>query len=238
VGGDEQLYPVALRLSGRPCLVVGGGPVAARKVAGLVACGARVTVVAPAVDPAIGALATAGAGPEPHPSEEPGAPTTGGLGGTVAVARRPYRPGEAAGYRLVVTATGLPEVDGQVAADAEVAGVWVNSADDPDRCTFVLPSVHRDPPVTVAVSTGGSSPALAGWLRRRLGDAAGPGMGTLAALLEDARRRLRAAGRPTDAVDWRALLDGPLPGLVRDGDVEAAREILRRAVAEATAGPP
>ena len=102
----------------------------------------------------------------------------------------------------------------------------------------MLPSVHRDPPVTVAVSTGGSSPALAGWLRRRVGEAVGPGMGALAGLMEEARRQVQAAGLPTDAVDWHALLDGPLPGMVRAGDVDGAREILRRAVAGATAGPP
>lgn len=212
MGGDE-LYPVALRLVGRPCLVVGGGPVAARKCAGLVECGARVTVVAPRVDPSIEAL-----------------------GATVV--RRPYRSGEAGRYRLVVTATGIPEVDGQVAADADAAGVWVNSADDPDHCTFVLPSVHRDPPVTVAVSTGGASPALAVWLRRRIGEHLGPGVGVLAVLLEEARRDLKAGGLDTGAVDWSALLDGPLPELVRSGDLEAARRLLRRTVADATAGPP
>ena len=212
MGGDE-LYPVALRLAGRSCLVVGAGPVAARKCAGLVACGARVTVVAPAVDPSI---------------EDMG----------VAVERRRYRSGEAGRYRLVITATGTPEVDGEVAADADAAGVWVNSADDPDHCTFVLPSVHRDSPVTIAVSTGGSSPALAAWLRRRIGDSVGPGLGSLAILLEEARHDLRARGLGTGTVDWRALLDGPLPELVGAGDLEAARQLLRRAVADATAGPP
>jgi siroheme synthase-like protein len=212
MSGDE-LYPVVLRVAGRPCLVVGGGPVAARKCAGLVDCGALVTVVAPRVDPAIEAM-----------------------GATVR--RRSYRSGEAGHYRLVITATGIPEIDGQVSADAEAAGVWVNSADDPDRCTFVLPSLHRDSPVTVAVSTGGSSPALAAWLRRRIGEDVGPGLGTLATLLEEARQDLRARGRDTGSVDWRALLDGPLPELVRSGDLEAARELLARAVADATAGPP
>ena len=81
---------------------------------------------------------------------------------------RPYERGEAAAYRLVVTATGDPDVDGAVYADAEEAGVWVNSADDTEHCTFMLPAVHRDGPVSVAVSTGGTSPALAGWLRGRV----------------------------------------------------------------------
>ena len=98
----------------------------------MVECGAEVTVVAPEVDPAIGALG-------------------------VAVERREYEQGMAASYRLVVTATGVPEVDAAVADDAERAGVWVNSADDPAHCSFILPSVHRDGPVTIAVSTGGAS---------------------------------------------------------------------------------
>ncbi len=198
-------YPVVLDVVGRPCLVVGGGPVAARKAAGLVECGAEVTVVAPEIDPAVGALG-------------------------VAVERREYEPGMAASYRLVVTATGVPEVDAAVADDAERAGVLVNSADDPAHCSFILPSVHRDGPVTIAVSTGGASPALAVWLRHRVARDTGPGMGQLAELLGEARRQMRAEGRSTESVDWAALLDGDLPALVRSGDLDAARALLGRAV--------
>ncbi len=215
---DPLLYPVSLVVSGRPCLVVGGGTVAAGKVAGLVAAGAEVTVVAPDVDATIDALA------------DPGHAATPGRPGSVTVRRRRYRAGEAAGYRLVVTATGIAEVDGAVAADADAAAIWVNSADDPGRCTFHLPSVHRDGPVSVAVSTGGASPALAIWLRRRAADALGPGLGDLAGLLDEARRRLQAAGRPTSAVDWPAVLDGPLPRLVQEGRVDEARQLLADAV--------
>jgi siroheme synthase-like protein len=199
------LYPVVLDVAGRPCLVVGGGPVARRKVEGLVTCGALVTVVAPEVDPEIVALGA-------------------------AVERRPYRRGEAAGYRLVVTATGVPEVDCAVAADAEAAGVWVNSADDTANCTFQLPAVHRDGSVTVSVSTGGASPALATWLRDRVAGQLGPGLGTLAALMAEARAKVTADGRPTTGLDWRAVLDGPLPDLVRAGRLEEARRLLDDAV--------
>jgi siroheme synthase-like protein len=198
-------FPVSLDVAGRPCLVVGGGPVAARKAAALLACGARVTVVAPEVGEAMARLTA------------------------LAVERRPYRAGEAAGYRLVITATGRAEVDGAVFADAESAGVWVNSADDREHSSFILPSVHRDGAVTVAVSTSGSSPALATWLRGRLADQVGGRVGELARLLAAARRRLHEEGRSTESVDWAALLDGPLPALVEAGRLDEARALVAAA---------
>jgi siroheme synthase-like protein len=208
-----------LRVEGRPCLVVGGGPVAARKVADLFESGAEVTVVAPHIDRAIDALAAAGCD-----------------GRVLHLERRPYRDGEAADYRLVVTATGIPEVDRRAAADAESAGIWVNSADDADHCTFFLPSVHRQGPVSVSVSTGGASPALAAWLRRRIGETLGPHLGDLAELLDEGRALLRAGGRPTSGVDWTALLDGDLPQLVDEGRIEEARRRIDAAIELAITG--
>jgi siroheme synthase (precorrin-2 oxidase/ferrochelatase) len=79
------------------------------------------------------------------------------------------------------------------------------------------------------VSTGGLSPALASWLRTRLAEDCGEGIGVLAQLLGEARARLKREGRPSDSVDWARLLDGPLPGLVRAGDIEGARAALRAA---------
>ena len=119
----------------------------------------------------------------------------------------------------MVTATGDPAVDQQVFDDAEAAGIWVNSADDPDRCTFTLPAVVRRDPVVVAVATGGHSPALATWLRRRLADELGPEVAVLAGLLGAARSQVKAAGRSTEDLDWQALLDGGLLDvLVADGE--------------------
>src|SRR5215213_3699969 len=136
-------YPVVLRLSGRPVLVVGGGVVALRKAKGLLDAGAAVTVVAPELGEGFS-----------------------GLG--VEVVRRPYRPGDIAGKLLVIAATNDLAVQQQVFDDCEHAGVWVNSADDPDRCSFVLPALVRRGPVIVAVSTQGRSPALAAQLRDRI----------------------------------------------------------------------
>ena len=205
-----SFYPVSLDVTNRPCLVVGAGPVAARKARALVECGAIVTVVAPSLGKDMEALE-----PLLH-----------------ALERRPYRPGDASAFRLVVTATGRSDVDGAVYGDAEAAGVWVNSADDPAHCSFILPAVHRDGAVTVSVSTGGLSPALASWLRDRIADQWDGEIGTLALLLGEARERLRAAGLSSDSVDWATLLDGPLRELVRSGDLDAAREIVSSASAD------
>jgi siroheme synthase-like protein len=200
-------YPVSLDVSGRSCLVVGGGKVAARKARTLLDCGADVTVIAPSLSAEMDAIV---------PS-------------LVALERRPYGRGDASAFRLVVTATGDPEVDGAVYADADAAGIWVNSADDRAHSSFILPAVHRDGAVTVAVSTGGRSPALASWLRTRLAAQCGDGLGTLAQLLGDAREHLTRAGVRSDAVDWAQLLDGPLPELVRSGDIDNARAIVETA---------
>jgi len=202
--GGRAYYPVSLDVADRPCLVVGGGAVAARKARALLECGATVTVIAPSLGGEMAALA-----PLLHTLE-----------------RRAYRAGDVAAFRLVVTATGKPEVDGAVYADAEAAGIWLNSADDTDHCSFILPAVHRDGAVTVSVSTGGLSPALASWLRDRIADEWGVDLGTLAQLLGEARGRLRAAGFPSDSVDWTDLLEGPLPALVRSGDLEGARAVV------------
>jgi siroheme synthase-like protein len=203
-------YPVSLVVADQPCLVVGGGRVAARKIQGLAAAGAFVTVVAPEIVPAVEELAAE------H---------------QMTLERRLYRAGEAASYRLVITATGIPEVDALVSADAGAGGVWVNSADDPEHCSFLLPAIHRDGPVTVAVSTGGASPALATWLRRQVADAIGDDVGALAGILETARRNVQASGRSTESVDWQAILDGPLPAMVREGRLDEARRLLGEATA-------
>jgi siroheme synthase-like protein len=172
-------YPVMLDVAGQSVLVVGGGPIGARKVKDLAACGAVVTLVAPEISPEAEAA------------------------GAAEIERRPYRAGEAAGFRLVVAATGLPEVDGAVFRDAQAAGVWVNAADDPPHCSFILPAVVRRGPVALMVSTEGTAPALAAWLRDELGEAFGDELAELAARLGAEREALRAAGERRSVAQWR-----------------------------------
>ena len=190
IGAAAPHYPVNLVVAGRRCLVVGGGRVAARKAAGLVACGADVTVVAPEVAPETAALA-------------------------VRIERRCYRRGEVAGYRLVIAATGDPEVNQAVFDDGEAAGVWVNAADDPERCSVTLPAVVRRGPVTVTASTGGTSPALASWLRQRLAAELPAELAELAEVLARRRAALHAEGRSTEGIDWPSIIVDELERLRR-----------------------
>ena len=199
---EGRQYPVLLDLAGRSVLVVGGGRVALGKVRGLLAVGARVTVVSPDVVDELADL-------------------------DVTVVRRAYEPGDLAGHRLAFTATDDPAVNRQVFLDGEADGTWVNSADDPANCAFTLPAVVRQGPITVAVSTGGHSPALAAWLRDRIGSELGAEHEVLLELLAERREALRSKGTPTEGLSWRQALDSGMLDLVREGRVAEARELLQ-----------
>ena len=147
-----------------------------------------------------------------------------------AVERRRYRRGDAATFRLVITATGRPDVDGAVYADAEAAGVWVNSADDRAHSSFILPAVHRDGAVTVAVSTGGLSPALASWLRTRLAAECGENLGTLAQLLGEAAPAAPRGGCAQRLGGLGETARRAAAGARAVGDLDNARAIVRSAV--------
>lgn len=202
---DEPSYPVNLLLTGRRVLVVGGGTVAASKVAGLLAAGAVVHVVAPDVGP--GVRATAATWDE-----------------------RPYQRGEVAGYRLAVACTDDPAVNQAVFDDGEAAGVWVNAADDPERCSYTLPARLERGRLLVTVSTSGTSPAYATWLRDLLATQLGREHETLLGLLAEARSSLAAKGLARPAADWRAALDSGMLDRIRSGRTAEARELLHAAL--------
>jgi len=196
-------YPVNLVLDGRQCLVVGGGHIALRKVQGLLACGAKVRVVAPHITPELRAL------PD------------------VTFEERPWRSDDLAGVWLVIAATDDPAVNGAVYDAGQRAGIWVNGADDPAHCSFTLPSVVRRGDLQIAISTGGRSPALATWLRTRLEGEIGPEYAVLLDILATERDGLKAAGVSTEGLDWRSALDSDMLDLIRTGDLAHARERLQ-----------
>lgn len=199
-------YPVSLVVTGRRCVVVGGGRVAARKAAALLEAGAEVVVVAPEPGDQVRAWAAEG---------------------TVVLHERPFDPGDLRDVWLAVTATGEPAVDRAVAAAAESARVWLGAADDLAVASFTGLSALRRGDLLVAVGTGGRSPALAAWLRRRLGEEIGPEYARMVDIMSEARERLRAEGRPTESADWQAALDSGMLDLIRAGRVDEAEELLR-----------
>lgn len=212
--GTGPLYPVGLVLTGQPVLVVGGGTVAAQKVGELVRCGAEVTIVAPEVVPDLVAMADEG---------------------RLRVEVRPYRSPEAAHYRFVVAATDQREVNQAVHDDADAAGVWVNAADDPQRCTAVLPSRVRRGSLLVTISTEGRSPALAAWLRAQLEAELGPEHEVLLDLLAEERDRIRSEGRSTEGLDWRGALESGMLDEIRAGRIHAAKELLKACLSSPSA---
>ncbi len=202
------LFPLFVDLEGRPCVVLGGGAIALRKVEGLLAAGAVVTVVSPALAAGLAALAAEG---------------------RVAHVARAYAEGDLAGAALAFAATDDGAVNAAGAREGRARGVWVNAADDPAHCDAILPAVVRRGALTVAVSTGGASPALARAVRERIEAALPDAYGALAEAAADARRDLRAAGRRASADDWLAALDTGLAALL-DGVpfAEAARRLRAR----------
>jgi len=201
------LYPMFVELAGRPCVVIGGGPIAEGKVNGLLATGADVTVVSPTLTAVLAAAAGAG-----HVCHRP----------------RAYRDGDLAGCALAFAATGEPAVDAAVADEGRRRGVWVNAADDPAHCDFILPAVLRRGDLAVAVSTGGASPALARAVRDELEHHLGDDYGALADVAGAVRRALRAEHRVAGALAWRDALGDPMfRQLVAMGSRVAARRWLR-----------
>jgi len=200
------LFPLFVELGGRPCIVFGGGAVAERKILALLAVGAVVTVVSPTLSVALTELATAG---------------------LIAHVSRAYADGDLAGAVLAFAATDDGAVNAEVAREGRTRGVWVNAADDPAHCDAILPAVVHRGALTVAISTGGASPALARAVRERLERALPEAYGSLAEVAAEARRDLHATGRRASADDWRAALDDGLGALLDGAPVDEAARRLR-----------
>lgn len=147
------MYPVMLNLEGRHCLVVGGGGVALRKVQGILADGAEVTVVALNPIPALDEMAQKG---------------------EIHLELRAYSGGEAKSFALVFAATDDEDVNRQVFEDADMCGIWVNVADDPEKCTFHLPARCRRGSLQLAVASAGEAPFVTRRLRQLLERRFGP----------------------------------------------------------------
>ena len=200
-------YPLVVNLTGRPCVVIGGGPIAEGKVGGLLAAHAGVTVVSPVLTAPL---------------------TDAARAGRIAHRARAYQDGDLDGAVLAFAATGEPHVNAAVAAEARRRGVWVNAVDDPAHCDFFVPALLRRGALTVAVSTGGASPALARAVREDLESALGHDYVALADIASDVRRALRLERRRVDPSAWNEALHDPrFRRLVREGRHALAGRRLR-----------
>ncbi len=202
-------YPIFLNLAGRRCLVVGGGPVAERKVEGLLQAGATVTVVSPRLTEKLESLA----------NEK-----------KLSRVAREYRAGDLAGCQLIFASTDDTAVNRAVYDEARELGVWLNTADDPAHCDFILPSVLRRGELQVAVATGGSSPALSKAVREELELYFTEDYAILSQIVSDVRRELKERGLSAGAEIWGRALNGSLRELVQQGDLEGAKRYLREHV--------
>ena len=197
---------LALDLTGRACVIVGGGAVAERKARTLVAAGAAVMVIAPALAPGLAELTRAG---------------------QIRHRPRAYQAGDLAGAWLVVAATDCREVNAAVAVDARADGALVLVADMPGEGDVTMPAVARRGRLTVAVATDGGSPALASILRDRLLATISDGLLALLDRVAEVRAAELAAGRRHAPTCWRAAVGPETLALAERGQVDAAEARLR-----------
>jgi precorrin-2 dehydrogenase / sirohydrochlorin ferrochelatase len=211
--GKKKEYPINLDLTGRRCLVIGGGSVAERKVAALLECGALITVMSPVLTAKL---------------------SQWGEQKRLTCSRQNFNKDAVDGYLLVFCATDSAEVNRQAAEAARRSGALVNVADTPALCDFTLPACHRQGKILVTVSTGGESPALARELRNELAGQYGP---EYAAYLELAGRLRREWQRECESVEercrrWREIrgFDPEVLQLLRQGRLEEAEVRFRHVV--------
>ncbi len=183
---SRTYYPIFLDLSGRTCVVVGGGTVGEQKVRGLLDAGARVVLISPKVTEGLADLAGSG---------------------RIELVLRAFQRGDLEGAALAFAATDCADANRAVAGEAEAGGVLLNAAADPVAGDFILPSVFRRGPLRVALSTGGGSPAYAKMVRERLEEIFGPEHGELVDFLERLRPHVVArfpnsAGRRRAVWGW------------------------------------
>jgi precorrin-2 dehydrogenase/sirohydrochlorin ferrochelatase len=216
---ETPFYIACLKLTGRRCVVVGGGEIGLEKVEGLLACGGEVTLIAPEAGPELAELAAEG---------------------SIRWERRAYAGAQdLEGVFIVIACTDDTDVNIAIYDDAERRAMLVNVVDVPPLCNFILPAIVRTGPLAIAISTAGASPALAKRIKREIADAYGEPYARLAELLNDARGWAKQT-LPTyqdRKVFFESIVNGdPDPvELLRAGDEQAVRDLI--AAAQRTAVP-
>jgi precorrin-2 dehydrogenase len=209
---DTPFYIACLRLTGRRCVVVGGGEVGLEKVEGLLACDGRVVLIAPEAVPELENLAREG---------------------SIEWVRREYEPGDLEATFVVIAATNRTDVNIRVYEDAEARAMLVNVVDVPPLCNFILPAIVRTGPLAIAISTAGASPALAKRIKAEIAETYGEPYARLAVLLNEARGW--AKGTLPTYQERKAFFESIVNGepdpiaLLRTGDEAAVGELIAAA---------
>ena len=210
---DTPFYIACLKLTGRRCLVVGGGALGLEKTEGLLACGGAVTVISPEAGPDLEALAAEG---------------------SITWEAREYAgPADLDGAFLVIACTDSTDTNIRISQDAERRAMLVNVVDVPPLCNFILPAIVRTGPLAIAISTAGASPALAKRMKREIGDLFGEEYATLAIMLNDVRGW--AKGTLPTYQDRKAFFEEIVNGepdpiaLLRGGDSGAVLDLIQSA---------
>ncbi len=207
---ETPFYIACLRLSGRRCVVVGGGDIGLEKVEGLLACDADVTLIAPEAHPELAQLA---------------------LEGSIRWEQREYAgAADLDGALIAIAATDDTDLNIRVFEDAEARAMLVNVVDVPPLCNFILPAIVRTGPLAVAISTAGASPALAKRMKREISELFGEPYALLAILLNDARGWAKAT-LPTyqdRKLFFESIVNGdPDPvEMLRAGDIDGVRALI------------
>jgi precorrin-2 dehydrogenase / sirohydrochlorin ferrochelatase len=197
-----QYYPIFLQVSGKRCVVVGGGQVAARKVISLLENQAQVEVISPEICPELNRL---------------------GQEGKVQLTPRPYQQGDLAGALVVIAATDDQEVNTRISKEAQELGVLVNVVDDAKKSNFIVPACLHRGDLNIAISTSGRSPALARRLRRKLEEEIGEEYTFLALIVSEVREELKRRGIKVSRNAWQKALDlDKLIELIKRGEIGAA----------------
>jgi precorrin-2 dehydrogenase / sirohydrochlorin ferrochelatase len=206
-------YPIFIKLDGKPCVVIGGGEVAERKVETLLDSGAVVRLISPEYSDKIRAR---------------------GDEGSITIEQRPYEPGDIDGAYMALVCTDDHEINQAAADEARRLGVLVNTADDVDNCDFIAPAILQRGDLIVAISTGGLSPAMARRVREELEEMFPPDYGDLLTVLSEVRTAVRGQGLRPDPEVWQQGIDSELREMVRRGELQAAQQRLTRFLKEHT----
>ena len=211
-------YPIFLNVKGKRCVVIGGGNVALRKVKALLDCEAKITLISPRPQPEIVKLSKRR---------------------TIHLIRREYEKEDLNDAVVAFACTDVKKVNHKVAEDSKKTKVLINVVDDPTSSDFITPSFFRRGDLTVAVSTGGASPALARRIRTKLEKSLGEEYAKLLSLTSEVRSALKERGRAVDGKAWQEVLNlDLLIGLIQKGQPEKAKNLLLNELKTCRRGDP